>query len=118
MISLYLDEDSESQDLAAALRRAGLTVLRTSDAGNQGKSDPLQLSFATSIGYCIVTANAKDYRPLHREWAEAGMIHSGVVIRFQRVGLREEIRRLTRLATSLTGEDMAGQVHFLSQWKA
>jgi hypothetical protein len=116
LIALYLDEDSEDRELAAALRRAGIKVLTTAEAGNRRLDDPAQLAFAADRGMAIVTANAKDFRPLHAEWLNAERIHAGIIIRFQGITLREEIRRLTLLATTRSPEEMRGAVEFLSGW--
>lgn len=116
LIALYLDEDSEDRELAAALRRAKVEVLTTAEAGNRGADDPTQLAFAAGHDMAIVTANAKDFRPLHAEWLNENRAHAGIIIRVQGLTLREEIRRLTLLATSRSLEEMRGEVEFLSRW--
>ena len=90
---------------ANALRSFGFDVLTALGAGNEALSDAGQLAFATSEGRLIVTANARDYSQLHREWMDSARNHSGIVLALQEYGYSpgEFARRMLRLAVTLNG---------------
>lgn len=77
---LYLDEDSCGLRLISALRALGIDVLSAEEAGNRWVSDTAQLEFAMGQDRPIVTANYKDFAPLHTAWGRVGREHSGIII--------------------------------------
>ena len=68
MITLYLDEDMSRHQLIWALRARSFDVLTSFEAGMNAQSDDAQLSFAASQGRLLLTANARDFARLHRDW--------------------------------------------------
>lgn len=99
MFRLYLDEDSMDLDLARGLRRNGLDVVTTAEAGNLRAPDDEQLRFATSMGRAIYTANNADFSRLHAAWLDQGIGHAGIIVRTsQRMPIGEQLRGLGRLA--------------------
>jgi len=71
-IRFHLDEHI-STSVAAGLRRRGIDVTTTPEAGLMGSDDAAQLSFATSHGRVMVTHDA-DFLRLDAE----GTIHAGI----------------------------------------
>jgi len=51
------------------------------------------------------------------EWMATGRVHGGIILAQQkRYSIGEQIRRLVRLISSLTGEAIRNREEFLSQW--
>lgn len=116
-IRLYLDEDSQRISLAEALKRRGVDVLTTNQAGRISYLDEKQLEFAASLGRTIYTFNVKDFLLLHFNFLTQGRQHSGIIIGEQgRFGVGEEMRRLLRVIDSKSAEDMQNEIEFLSSW--
>ena len=113
-IRLYFDEDVDVA-LAVALRRRGIDVLTTQDAGNLGRRDEEQLAFATQEGRVFFTHNCGDFARLHTEMIRKGRFHAGVIISDQLpIGLL--LRRLSGLCFQLTQEEMSNRLEFLGSW--
>ncbi len=101
MIKVYLDEDMSRHQLVGALRARGFDVSTSFEAGMNGRSDDSQLSFASSEGRLILTANARDFGQLHVDWLGRGRTHSGIMlVPQQRYSTGEVVRRLLRAAAS------------------
>ncbi len=75
----YLDEDLP-QAVAEALRRRGIDVQTTADAGNQQVSDRAQLEYAAKVGRCLVTRNLRDFIHLAREALQLQRPHAGILL--------------------------------------
>ena len=107
-IRFHLDEHVHTA-VADGLKRRGVDVTTTVEAGLTGATDSQQLAFALSEGRVIVTHDA-DFLRLHRQSAA----HAGIAYCHQ--GLRsvgDLIRRLLIIHEHLTPDDMAGHVEFL-----
>ncbi len=78
-MKLYLDEDIPAA-VAPALRRHGLDVVTTVEAGNGGASDPEQLEWASRQGRTMVTRTARDYIPLARTRLQEHRAHPGIIL--------------------------------------
>lgn len=115
---LYFDDDSQVRAVIEALRRAGVSAVRSSDVGNEGIADPLHLEFATSRGWTLVTRNARDFQRLHTQLLERGGHHAGIVIvrQSQRLGIGEEIRRLFALQEAMDSAGIRDRLEYLSAW--
>jgi hypothetical protein len=114
---LYLDEDSQAVALAEALRRAGLDVLRSQEAGMDRTDDPGQLAFATSQRRVIYTANARHFYALHVDYQRAGRSHAGIIVRtHQRYSVGEQARRVLLIYGAFTLDEMVDRAEFISQW--
>src|ERR1022692_1941995 len=94
--------------LVWALRARGFDVLTSFDAGMNGQSDDSQLGFAASHGRLLLTANARDFAQLHRDWLNQGRRHSGIMlVPQQRYSAGEIVRRLLR-AVAFGIEEISG----------
>lgn len=78
-MKLYLDEDLPPA-VAAALRRRGLDVRTTAEAGNQQLSDRVQLEYAAKVGRCLVTRNVRDFIHLAQEALQRQRPHAGILL--------------------------------------
>ena len=106
-----------SRAVADGLRRLGFEVVTVNDVGTNGLSDIEQLGHASRLGRTLVTANARDFIPLHWRSLEGGDLHAGiVVVTRRRISEGEQIRRLTDLAAQRSAEEMRGRLEFLSDW--
>jgi hypothetical protein len=108
---LHCDEDV-SVVLAAMLLARGFTVTTARDAGQLGRSDEEQLTFATNAGSVLLTHNRVDFERLHGSWFEAGRPHSGIIIARRRLPA-ELARRLGRLIVRLPAEDFVNQLFYV-----
>lgn len=116
-IRLYVDEDSMSHSLAAALRSQGIDVLTALEAGLINVSDEEQLAFAASQGRPIYSFNVQDLYQLHAEFLRDGKSHAGIILcQQQRFSVGEQMRRLTKLIAALSAQDMIDRVEFLGAW--
>ncbi len=99
----------------AALRSRGVDVLSSLDAGMNARDDESQLILAAAQGRVLVSANARDFAVLHREWMERGQPHFGVlIIPQQRYSTGEIVRRTLRLASA--GFDSRNGLYYLSNF--
>jgi hypothetical protein len=116
-LRLYLDEDAQEAALAEGLRHHGLDVLTARDAGMTQRSDDDYLEFSTQESRTLFSFNIPDFRKLHAKWIAEGRPHAGIIVaQQQRYSVKEQIRRLVRLANSLTAEDIEKREEFLSAW--
>jgi hypothetical protein len=76
-VPLLLDE-MFSGAIAGQLRHDVLAVV--ADAALVGLSDDQILARATTQGRALVTANIKDFMPLHSRYGAAGMSHAGLIM--------------------------------------
>jgi predicted nuclease of predicted toxin-antitoxin system len=100
VIRFYLDEDL-SPVIARSARSLGLDVVSSHDVGNNRLTDSEQLTFATSQGRCLVTANGRDFELLAAERYAAGAAHAGIAIvpgNWRRSDFRRIAMALQRLA--------------------
>lgn len=115
-IRLYLDEDTISRSLINALRARQINVVTAQEAQQMGKSDELQLEYATSKQRVIFTFNTQDFVQLHNHYLGQGKQHSGIIVSDQlQVGIL--LRRLLKLINSKTSADMENWLEFLSNWR-
>lgn len=115
MGKFYFDEDSAQHRLIAALRSHAIDVMTSLDAGMNARDDESQLNLAAARGRVLVSANACDFALLHREWAEQGRSHFGVlIIPQQRYSTGEIVRRMLRLSSSRF--DMRNGLYYLSNF--
>ena len=115
--TLYCDEDSHSLALAESLLRAEMDVLRSTEAGMDGKSDREQLAFAASQGRVLYTRNAADFARLHVSQMSGQEHHFGLLLRSKaNYSIGEQARRILNLWEALTAADMMDRMEFLSAW--
>ncbi|HEY6390593.1 MAG TPA: DUF5615 family PIN-like protein [Bryobacteraceae bacterium] len=107
-IRFHLDEHI-STGVAAGLRRRGIDVTTTADAGLLGADDAVQLAFAVSHGRVMVSHDT-DFLRLHAE----GTTHSGIA--YCPVGgltAGELLRGLVLIYDLLSVKEMANRIEFL-----
>jgi predicted nuclease of predicted toxin-antitoxin system len=106
-IRFHLDEHMDP-DIAAALRRHGIDVTTTKEAGLRTAGDNTQLQFAKAHGRVIVTDDADFLR-----FVASGVDHPGIVVCRRHVRpTREIIRGLILIYEVLTPAEMAGRVEY------
>ena len=117
--SLYLDEDTQSDALIAALRSRGINLVTTSEASMTKRADDDQLRFAASVERVIITSNIADFARLHAQWLKAGLGHNGIIlIHQQKWGAGQLARRIIRLLTDPPDKDMRNRIEFISNRQA
>ncbi len=115
-LRLYVDDDSGARALAGQAQKSSITLVRSDEAGLRGASDDVHFAFAAENGLALVTANARDFVPLHWQWMEMNRHHSGLTIATQGLSLGERIRRLVEFCTAAEPEDLVDTVFYLTQW--
>jgi Tfp pilus assembly protein PilZ len=118
-IRLYFDEDSMWQALITALRARGIDVQTALEATMIERADEDHLACATAQGRVLCSFNVGDFYRLHTSYMVQHQAHAGIVLaRQQQYSVGEYMRRLLRLMTHLTAEEMHNRVEFLSAWGA
>lgn len=113
-LRFFTDEDVYG-DLAKLLRSHGFDAVSTPEADRLSETDPAQLEWCLRQGRAIVTFNVGHFAAMHAEWAVAGKSHTGIILSHQRP-LGDLIRRLLRLARTLTAEEMVDRLEYLNNW--
>lgn len=117
LVRLYLDEDAQSGSLTRALRERGVDVLTADEAELRGCADAAHLAYASAQGRALYSFNIGDYNRLHYDYLVAGQMHAGIILApQQRYGVGEQMRRLLRIISTLTAEQIQNQLEFLSDW--
>ena len=106
-IRLYTDEHVPAA-VVKGLRRRGIDVLSTQEAGMLGASDEQQLDLADSQGRVIFTQD-DDFLRLHAQ----GVSHNGIVYTHQQTSIGEIIRGLMLVCQVLEASEMRNHVEFL-----
>lgn len=75
-----MDADSCDRRLIAVLRRLAVDVITAREQSLMAISDEGQLEHALELRRPIVTANYKDFVPMHTAWALAGREHPGIIL--------------------------------------
>jgi flagellar basal body P-ring protein FlgI len=116
-LHLYLDEDAMDHDLLRALLARGVDVTTALQAGMIEREDSEHLDYATAQGRVLYSFNVADFSRLHRAYLAGGRSHAGVVLaRQQRYSVEEQTRRLLKLTTGMSAEEMKNRVEFLIAW--
>jgi predicted nuclease of predicted toxin-antitoxin system len=105
-IRFHLDEHVDPA-IATALRRAGIDVTTTIEAGLRTRDDEAHLQFARTEGRVIATRD-QDFLRLAGE-----LDHSGVVFYTANQSVRELIEGLILIYEVLTPNEMEGQIEYL-----
>lgn len=117
MFSLYLDEDSSSRALVAALRRSGFDCLTTNEAALSKQADEDQLAFAAAQNRVLYTMNIGDFARLHNMWWRSGKTHTGIIIvTEQQSPVGVQLRALQNMATKFESGDMVNRMEFLRNY--
>ncbi len=116
-VRLYLDEDAMAQALVQALTERGVDVTTANLENMVFRPDDEHLAHATSVDRVLYSFNVGDYCQLHGEWIESGRAHGGIIVASQkRFSIGEQMRRLLRIVSVLSAEEMQNQLEFLSNW--
>ncbi len=116
-IRLYIDEDSMNRALVRALNARGIDVLTALEADMVKQPDKAHLLHASTQGRALFSFNVGDFCRLHKAFMEEGRHHSGIILaRQQTLSVGEQMRRLLRLISMLSAEELHDQVEFLSRW--
>ena len=115
-VRLYLDEDTLSRSLVAALRSRGVDVLTAHEADMRAHPDVVHLELATSLSRAVLTCNVGDFARLHREFLAANRHHDGIIVTAQ-LPVGTLLRRTMRLMHALSAADMRDRLEFLGTWR-
>jgi hypothetical protein len=97
-VRLYLDEDSMRRSLVFALRARNVDVLTAAEANMINREDDEHLTAASAFGRTLFT-------------------HAGIIVAPQQhYSVGEEMRRIMRLISQRTAEEMLGRLEFISGW--
>ena len=110
-IEFYLDEDVDVL-IAQLLRPRGFVVVTTQEAGQLRNSDAEQLAYAVRQHETLLTHNRVDFEALAQTYFAASQPHDGIIVAVRRPP-REIARRLLRILTSVTAEEMQNQVRYI-----
>jgi DNA-binding transcriptional MerR regulator len=117
-IRLYLDEDAQRGSLVKALRERGVNVQTADEAGMRYRDDADHLDYATAQGRVLYSFNVGDFNRLHAEYVCQNKSHAGVILAAQRkFSVGEQLRRLLRIITAKSAEQMRDNVEFLGAWR-
>jgi predicted nuclease of predicted toxin-antitoxin system len=106
-VRFHLDEHVPTA-VANGLRRRGIDVTTTSEAGLAGADDVDHIAFALT-NHRVIYTNDEDYVALH----DQGTTHAGIVFCHQGTrSIGEVIRFLALLHACLSAEEMEGTVEF------
>ena len=114
-IKLYLDEHIWL-GLARTLRERGYDAIHVYDVGRGNLDDESQLVYAAAHERAILTFNACDFEPLAAEWFLTGKTHAGIIISNQ-LPIGELLRRIERLLSTLSAEEMRNTVRYLHLYR-
>lgn len=106
-IRFHLDEHVDSA-IATALRRAGIDVTTTNEAGLRTKDDHAHLQFGRAENRVIVTRDQDFLRS-----ASGASDHSGIVFYTANQSIREIIEGLILIFEVMTPGEIAGGIEYL-----
>lgn len=116
-VRLYLDEDSTDNHLVQALRARHVDVVTAFEVGMVGTADDQQVRYATKLERSLYSFNVRYFWKIHAEFVKLGKAHAGMVLaRQQRYSVKEQMRRLLRIISEVSAEEMRDRVEFLSHW--
>jgi len=103
-----LDENIDPA-IADALRRKGIDVTTTVEAGLRGRDDQTQLALATSQGRVLVTHDSDFLRLAKTDSDQPGIAYCSKAA----LSVGEMIRSLILIHEVLTPEEISGRVEYL-----
>ena len=107
-MKFHIDENV-SAAVALGLRRRGLDVSTTSEAGLLGAKDETQLAYCLREQRVMVSCDADMLR-----LASAGALHPGIAYcQNQKYKTGEIILRLLRLSSRVSSEEMQNRIEFI-----
>lgn len=116
-ISLFFDVDVTRHSVVTGLRKRGVDVLTSLEAGTIEETDETQLAFATAEGRAIYSFNVGDFCDLNFRWLSRAQARAGIILAHQdQFSVGEQIRRLVRLVSTLSAAEMKNRLEFHSDW--
>ena len=116
-VRLYLDEDSMRRSFVFCLRARNVDVLTAAEADMINRQDEAHLIAAAGFGRILFTYNAADYCALHQRWMNSERTRADIIVApQQQYSVSEELRRIMRLISRRTAEQMQNRLEFLSSW--
>ena len=116
-VRLYLDEDAMRRALVFGLRARNVDVLTAAEANMINRRDEDHLVMASDSQRALFTFNVGDYCALHQHWMSLQRPHAGIIVAPQQhYTVGEELRRLMRLISCRTAEQMRNRLEFISSW--
>lgn len=85
-LSIYLDEDVDSDLLMGVLRKSGFKVISPRAVGMRRKlsrhkiNDEVQLAYAAGNGCVFLTANTAHFLNIYKTWKINKVIHCGILL--------------------------------------
>ncbi len=120
-MTIYLDDDSASRQLATVLRKAGHDVSIPADLGISGPADPVHLTRAIQDGRAFLTRNARDFNRLHDLVLASGGGHPAILLlHFDNDPTRDLPPKGVASAIGkleASGVRIANEVHVLNHWR-
>jgi predicted nuclease of predicted toxin-antitoxin system len=110
-IELYLDEDVDVL-VADLVRARSFQAITTQEAGQTGKADTAQLSYAVDQQKTILTHNRSDFESLAQHYFTTGQRHYGIIIA-ARHSPYEITRRLLTILNQVTADEIENQVRYI-----
>jgi predicted nuclease of predicted toxin-antitoxin system len=108
-IKIYTDEQIEGA-IIAGLRRAGIDVLTTPEAGLLKAADEVHLARAIAEGRVLLT---RDTDFLNRY--KTILTHSGIIYARQGISIGDVIHGIQRLHRDMTAEEMLNIIHYIKR---
>jgi hypothetical protein len=116
-VRLYLDEDAMRKALVFGLRARNVDVLTAAEANMINRRDEDHLVMASDSRRALFTFNVADYCVLHQRWMSLQRAHAGIIVAPQQhYSVGEELRRIMRLISRRTAEEMQNRLEFISSW--
>ena len=104
-------------DLVRGLRSRGIDVVTATDVGMVCRPDEEHLRLAAAENRVLYSFNVADFHEIHTKWMAIGLSHTGIVLAQQRrYSTGEQIRRLTRVMSAFTSDEIRNREEFLSGW--
>jgi hypothetical protein len=117
MLAFYLDEDCSEIALIDALIARGFVVQTPDAIGLQGREDLAQLDWSARNRFTLITHNVGDFVRLHSNFIAEGRDHYGIVLmRQQSLGIGEKLRRLIKIGSRFSPDEMKNRLEYLSNW--
>lgn len=120
MLRLYLDECATDEDLAAALRAAGHSVLTALKAGTISADDDEQLEYAADRQLVLVTED-QGFRELHEDWQRDERTHSEMLIVYEDENAAKNLSHADIVGAianlERSGIPIANDCHNLNHWQ-
>lgn len=120
-MKLYLDEDSESGQLASLLRKSGHEVQISAEVGLNGEPDASQFMHAIGNERLLLSGNHHDFLLLHELIIMSGGHHPGILILRRDNDPRRDLsargvcNAITKLESSRAM--IADNLHVLNHWR-